>query len=217
MRSKLSVLLLVLTLLSSFSVAQSVKPLSPFERYLTRVRSGEPEPSLVRFATECGVDLKTTTPHFAKAPGNKWLMVKSFAHALEDQEMDYYGTATVWTSNRMILIEYWGVDLEQGMGMQARKLFCLRDRQIQQVEQIDWEFFEYESIKGPIKAHWLGYEQRWSRRSETSYTHILSRYIDRSERTVTKPENEAEIPDASDESPNVFTWEDMKLPSTLLH
>lgn len=200
---------------SCFSFAQAVSQTDPFHRYLSGVKAGKPEGALTRFAQECGVDLQVTKPRFAKAPGGNWIVVKDLARALDNQETDYFGTVAVWTSARRTLVEYWGVDLE--LGSQLRKFSCLQESQIQLVEHVDWAFFEGEGLKGHVRAHWLGYEQRWKRKSVTSYSTVLLRYVNLREQPVPTPKEEDEVPYASEVFPKELSWEDLKLPTTLLH
>jgi hypothetical protein len=215
MKKWLPVLVCFAGLGSSFFFGQPSNQSDPFHRYLTGLKTGKPEGDLVRFAAECGVDLQKTKPHFAQAPGKKFLVVKDLTGALTDQETDYYATVDVRSGPHGTLVEYWGMDLE--LGSQLRKLYCLKDQQIQLEENFDWAFFEGEGPKGPIKAHWLGYEQRWKRQAARSYSPVLLRYVDIEGRTVQEPQDQDERPAASEVFPSAFIWEDLKLPSELLH
>jgi hypothetical protein len=199
---------------SSISFAQNKQPQDPFRRYLAGIRANQPEAALMRFAVECGVNLNRNKARYAQAPSEKFQVVMNLAHALEDQETDYYGTVAVWKDGQNVLVEYWGLDLE--LGTQLRTFYCLRDKQIQIVEDIDWAYFEGEGINGPIKAHWTGYEQRWKRKSKNSYSTVLLRYVNLRENEIPKPTNDYEIPYASKTFPEMYSWQDLKLPPTLL-
>jgi|CZKF01.1.fsa_nt_gi hypothetical protein len=214
MKSWLSVLALLAWLGNSVSGAQGKQLQDPFRCYLAGIIANQPEAALVRFAAECGINLNKHRARYAQAPGDKFQVVKNLVHALEDQETDYYATVAVWKDTQNILVEYWGLDLE--LGTQLRKFYCLRDGQIQMVEDIDWAYFEGEGINGPIKAHWAGYEQRRKRKSESSYSTVLLRYVNLKEKEIPKPTNDYEIPYASQTFPEMYRWEDLKLPPTLL-
>jgi len=215
MRNIFPVLTLLAGLGSSISFAQNTQLQDPFRRYLAGIRANQPETALVRFAGECGVNLNRREARYAQAPGEKFQVVVDLSHALEDQETDYYATVSVWEDGQKVLVEYWGLDLE--LGTQLRALYCLSDGQIQLVEDIDWAYFEGEGINGPIKAHWTGYEQRWKRKTANSYSKVLLRYVNLKEREIPKPANDYEIPYASKIFPEMYSWEDLKLPSALLH
>jgi hypothetical protein len=214
MRHWLPVLVLLAGLGCSISFAQGKQPQDPFRRYVAGIKANQQEAALVRFAGECGVNLNRHKARYAQAPAEKFQVVTNFAHALEDQETDYYATISVWEDAQNVLVGYWGLDLE--LGTQLRTFYCLRDGQIQMVEDIDWDYFEGEGINGPIKAHWTGYEQRWKRKSANSYSTILVRYVNLKKKEIPKPANDYEIPYASKTFPKMYRWEDLKLPSTLL-
>ncbi|HMD75967.1 MAG TPA: hypothetical protein VKG86_01200 [Terracidiphilus sp.] len=214
MKHCLPVLAIFVGLGCSISPAQGKQQVDPFRRYLADIKANQPEAALVRFAAECGVDLNKHRARYAQAPGDKLHVVTNLAHALVDQETDYYATVAVWKAAQNVLVEYWGLDLE--LGTQLRTFYCLRDGQIQMVEDLDWAYFEGEGINGPIKAHWAGYEQRWKRKSESSYSTVLLRYVNLWEKEIPKPANDYEIPYASKSFPEMYRWEDLKLPPALL-
>ena len=65
MKRVLPTLLLVMTLPSSFSIAQESSQLSPFDRYLKGLRTGRLETALVRVAALCGMNLNAATIRYA--------------------------------------------------------------------------------------------------------------------------------------------------------
>jgi hypothetical protein len=214
MKNFFPVLALLAGLGSSISFAQTAPQTDPFHKYLSGIRVGKPETALVRFAGQCKVDIQSSKHHFAQLPGEKWKEVKSLAHALSDQETDGYVTAAVWTQGQRVLVELWDLDLE--LGSQRRQFFCLDGGQIQAVEQIDWQYFEGEDLAGPIKPHWLGYEQRWKRNSTARYSVVLLRYVNQLEHSVPKPVDENQVPETGDVWPKALTWKDLKMPDSLL-
>jgi hypothetical protein len=143
--------------------------------------------------------------------------VKDLNNALEDMSKDYYGTVTVWTNRRNVLVVSFGVDAELALGSQRRSLFCLANGQIQDIEILDWEYFAGEGLNGPINPHWLGYEQRWKRASDNSYSTLLQHYVDRWEHSVAQPIDYEKSEFETDTLPRQFSWDDLKLPSALLH
>jgi len=214
MKRWLTVLAVLLGLGSSISFAQDASQSDPFHNYLAGIKTGKPEAALVRFAAQCGVNLNKSGARYAQSPGDTWQVVTNLVHALEDQETDFYATVAVWTDAQNVLIEYWSLDLE--LGTQLRSFYCLRNGQIQMVEDLDWAYFEGEGTNGPIKAHWAGYEQRWKRKSLSSYSTVILRYVNMKEQEIPKPTNEYEIPYASKTFPEMYRWEDLRLPPTLL-
>jgi hypothetical protein len=204
MKRLLPVLVLLAGLGSSISLAQST---SPFDRYVAGIKANRSETALVRFADECGVNLKIARSHFAQLPGDEWKEVKSLSLALKDQETDFYGTVAVWSQANSILVERWGMDLESGS--EARKLFCLKDQRIWLAEEIDWALVD---TKGSTQPIWLGYEQRWKMKPDGKYAIVLVHYVNRLEQSVPTPSPDAGVPYASYVFPDVYNWADLKLP-----
>ncbi|MGD0901407.1 MAG: hypothetical protein ABR924_00570 [Terracidiphilus sp.] len=212
MKNWLPVLVLFAGLGNSISSApQNIQQKDPFSRYLAGIKSNQPESALVRFADECGVNINTARPHFAQLPGNEWKEVKSLSRALEDQETDFYGTVAVWLQTNLVLVERWGMDLESGN--EARKLFCLKDQRILLAEEIDWALVDK---KGSNRSVWLGYEQRWKMKPDGKYTTVLTHYVNRIEQPVPTPGPDSDVPYASYISPDVYNWDDLKLPDEFL-
>jgi hypothetical protein len=211
MKNLLPVLAVLAGLGSSISFTQGIQPQDPFRRYVVGINANQPETALVRFAGECGVNIKIARSHFAQLPGDDWKEVKSLSLALKDQETDFYGTAAVWSQANSVLVERWGMDLESGS--EARKLFCLKDKQILLAEEIDWALV---NKKGSNQTVWLGYEQRWKVKQDGNYTTVLVHYVNRIEQPIPTPAPDADVPYASYVIPDVHKWDDLKLPSVLL-
>ena len=208
------ILVFVLGFGSLFSFGQLPKPWGPFKNYLAKSREGQPEAVLVSFAEVCRLNPKAAERHFAQSSRDGFKSVHGLSHALENEDDavdDYYETAEVWIDGHSTLVEVWGLDLE--LGMQSRTVYCLKNGQIQSVQEIDWEFFEGESIKGPIPPHWTGYEQRWRRTSPKGYTRVLRRYVNELERPVPEPD-EFQSPSPERDSPIGFSWSDLHLPKS---
>src|SRR5882672_5092962 len=110
MKKWLPVLAVIMGLGIHFSSAQDQSPEKfpdPFDRYLKSVKAANPDPSLRRFAGDCGVDLVKLTPRFAVSVGESWTVVKSLANGLKRLETDFYTTAEVWMDGTRVLVEMW--------------------------------------------------------------------------------------------------------------
>lgn len=212
MRCWLPVLILFAGLGSSFSFAQNSEPTNPLDWYLTELRANRPEPALVRFAKECGVDMKTARTRYAQMPHNKWKVVENLLHAREDEETDFYSTVVVRSSGNRILVELWGIDSEGPY--ETRHLFCMQNQRIRLVEEVDWALPD--ESEPNVEPVWLGYEQRWKVSKNGKYSTVLLRNVNDREQLGPAPKPGTEVPLASDFLPKAYDWDDLKLPAELL-
>ena len=206
------VLIFLLGFGSLLSFSQLPKPWGLFKNYLVKSKHGQPEAAVVRLAGACSLNLKLAKRRFAQSSGSALMSVHDLSHALENEDYatdDSYVTMEVWSDGSSALVEEWAIDLE--LGGQSRTLYCLKNSQIQYVEEIDWEFFEGESINGTIPPHWSGYEQRWKRTSPNGYTRVLLRYVNELERTIPLPD-EFQRPSPERDSPDSLKWDDLHIP-----
>jgi hypothetical protein len=210
MRSLLPILALLAGLGCSISFAQFNQQIDPFQRYLAGLQANRQEAALVRFASECGVDIKGSA-RYAQRPGSRWVLVKDLSKALEDQETDFYGVAAVWHQADRIVVEEWSMELDTGD--YTRSFFCFKDQKIRIVETIDWSI----SVEGWRKENpaW-GYEHRWKIGQDGKYENVLHRFVNLSEEPMAAPKLDAEVSKGLDWSPMVATWEDMKMPAESL-
>ena len=208
MRGWLSTLLLVLTLPSSFSIAQESSQLSPFDKYLAGVRTRRPEGALVRVATVCGVNLKTATVRTAERPGDTWKLVQGLAHARDDQATDLFSTAEVWHAGQRVLLEEWNMDSEAGD--EIRTIFCLVDREVKYGERIEW------SSPPEANASVWAYEVRWNVEQGKLFKSILERFVNEHEEPDSKPKLGSDAPTVFGVIPEIRTWADLKLPDEML-
>jgi len=214
MKRALSTLLLVSTLPSSFSIAQGSSQLSPFDKYLTGVRTGRPEAALVRLAGVCGVQLNAATIRSADRPGETWKLLKNLAHARDDQETDFFATAEVLHVGQKALVEEWNMDFEAGD--EIRTLYCLVDRQVKYGEQIEWNSPQEEEGAGTANASGWAYEVRWNVVQGKFFKSILERFVNQHEEPVPKPKLGPEAPTVFGLIPEMKTWADLKLPDAML-
>jgi len=212
MRDWLLVLILFAGLGSSFSFAQNNEPTNPLDWYLTELRANRPEPALVRFAKECGVDMKTARTRYAQMPYHKWKAVENLSNARNDQEIDLYSTVAVSSNRNRILVEQWDMDSESAS--ESRLLICLEGQRIRLIEEIDWALPD--ESEPNVKPVWLGYEQRWKASKDGKYSTVLLRYVNDREQLVPALKPGSGVPLASNVFPKVNDWDDLKLPAELL-
>ena len=93
MKRFLPVLAVLAWLGLSISSAQVTQHRDPFDRYLAAVRVHRPEPSLVRFADECGVKFEQREPKFAVSSAPEWSPVKDLAVGIKNLDSDNFSTA----------------------------------------------------------------------------------------------------------------------------
>lgn len=86
----------------------------PFTRYLAVENAHGHQLALARFAAECGIDLATAKANYAQRPGDTWNIVSDLSKAKDDQETDFYGTVAVLHQSDLILVEWWGMELDTG-------------------------------------------------------------------------------------------------------
>jgi hypothetical protein len=183
----------------------------PFDRYLEDQKNNWPEPALTRFANECGVDIDSIKPKYAQNPSQKWILVKDLSMALKDQETDFYGTVAVWHMQDRVLVEQWGMELDTGN--LSRQFICLLNDRIKSAEGVDWSIpVEGESASNPA----YGYQQGWKVGADGKYENALRGFVDVYERPMKEPKLDAETRKDLDWRWTIFTWKDLKLPSSLL-
>ncbi|MGA9060706.1 MAG: hypothetical protein WB341_03470 [Terracidiphilus sp.] len=211
MKRWLPVLILVVGLGNSISSTQDQQQRSPFDRYLAGLRANQPEPAFVRFAGECGVDVRAVEPRYAQSPTEKWVLVKDLSNALKDQETDFYATVAVWHVAGRILIEEWGMELDTGTF--SRQFVCLHNSRISFFEGVDWTIpVEGASSSNPA---W-GYQQRWRMGPAGRYEKIWSRFVDVHERPIKEPNLDADTRNGLDWKWAAYIWRDLKYPDELL-
>jgi len=217
MKNFFPVLVLLAGLGSSVSVAQGNWKVDPFQLYLASLKASPPEPSLLRFADECGVNVRTIVPRYAQSPSENWVLVKDLSKALEDQETDFYATVAVWHAGDGILLEQWGMELDTGNYF--RRLSCFQAQRIRFLEEVDWSIppVEDEGQRAAYPA-W-GFEQHRKVGKNGKLMIVFSSFVDALDQPAKTPKLDAE---SSKSLKNlqaagiVTSWSDLKLPQSLL-
>lgn len=187
--------------------------LNPFDRYLDDTKRHWDEPLLVRFASECQVDLNGSSPRYAQRPDQKWNPVKDFSHAQDDQETDFYGTVAVWHAADRILVDEWGMELDTGDYYQT--FFCLERNRIAKVDSISWKL---EIAGDSSKTAGWGFEHRWKLGMNGKFQTVSRRFIDLREQSLPEPAMDADTrQNLNEEGVGMHTWKDLELPDALLH
>ena len=186
--------------------------LNPFDRYLADAKTNWPEQALLRFASQCKVDLDATAPKFAQSPNDKWIPVKDFSGALKDQETDFYGTVEVWHQVDRVLVERWGMELDTGD--YYRLLYCFEQKKTTLAESVSWSVeFNNDSSKD---SGW-GYDHRWKLGPGVEFVTTQKSFVDLHEQPMAAPKLDAEtMKSLNDENMGVKTWADLELPDELL-
>jgi hypothetical protein len=199
------------TLSTPVRIGKPSKKQFPFDRYLEDQKTNWPEPALIRFANECGVDIDSTKPRYAQNPSQKWIPVKDLSKALKDQETDFYGTVAVWHVQDRVLVEQWRMELDTGEF--SRQFICLQNDKIKSTEAVDWLIpVEVESASNPA----YGYQQGWKVGSDGKYEIVSRSFVDVYERPMEEPNLDAETRKDLDSHWTISTWKELKLPSSLL-
>jgi hypothetical protein len=187
--------------------------LNPFDRYLADVKSNWPEPALVRFASDCQIDLDSVPPRYAQKPGEKWILVKDLSRAQSDQETDFYHTIAVWHSPNRIMTEEWGMELDTG---DYYRLFsCLNQKKITLVDSVSWSIAPDDD---PAKETGWGYEHRWGLGKDGTIATTLKQFVDLRDKPISAPPLDEETKKRlDDEGVGANSWADLQLPDGLLN
>jgi hypothetical protein len=185
---------------------------NPFDRYLADTKSNWPEHALVRFASECNLDLDAVSPKFAQRPNTEWNIVRDLSHAKEDLETDFYGTLAVWPDGNRILSEEWGMELETGD--YYRIFYCFLDRKVTAIESVSWRV---EPNEDPSKESGWGFVKSW-RQDANGSLHALSKgFVDLRESAIPEPAMDAETKtDLESIGPGARDWNELKYPDKML-
>jgi hypothetical protein len=213
MKRSLPVLIVLAGLGCSISFAQqkTVRKFSdPFDRYLKGVKDNLPEPSLQKFATECGVDLAKSQPRFAVNPGGGWMRVQNLAGGMRNIDSDFYSTAEVWAAGNRVLVEIWPISSD--VGSEVRVFRCFEENKLLQAEAIDWTVPVYQA---PSVIPW-GYSRRWERGDNGHMKRATAQFVDEMERPIPRPKLDANDVKGLNWSPSLGPLNELKLPLALL-
>ena len=189
----------------------SVDP-NPFNRYLANVQRNWPEPALVRFARNCGIDVDLDAPRFAERPEQKWISVRDLSNALKDLETDFYGTIAVWRRGEKILVEEWGMELDTGD--YNRTFYCLNKQKITNVESTTWMLDQHENSSRD--SGW-GYIHSWALDLDGSFTTVSQEFIDLMEKPAPAPKLDADTQqELKEQSVGPRTLADLQIPEQMI-
>jgi hypothetical protein len=195
----------------SFAQTKSVQPFSdPFDRYLKGVKNNRPEPSLQRFAAECGVDLAVSQPRFAVNPGGGWMQVKNLAKGLYNLESDFYTSGEVWFQGRRVLVEIWPISSD--VGSEIRVFRCFDEGKLLQAEAIDWTLPVYQDSKA---ISW-GCSRRWERAANGRMQRTKVEFVDELEQPIPRPKLDADDVKELNWSPSLGPLSELKFPPSML-
>jgi hypothetical protein len=212
MRRWLPLLALLAGLGCSISFAQTKVQNDPFSQYLTGIKASRPEPSLVRFAQECGVDLKIVVPRYADLPDNTWILVNDLAKGIHGLETDFFVTVAVWKQGDRILVEMWEMQLD--VENENRTFYCMAKRKITAEEFSDWMLPEILQ-NGNEKPGW-GYEQHWKMTAAGKFERTFHGFVYFNGEAISEPKLDEKTRKGLNWTPKVLTWSDLKLPAALL-
>lgn len=199
-------------LISILSSAQAASLKDPFSQYLEGIKANRAEPSLLRVAQECGVDLKTVAPRYADLPDNTWILVRDLAKGVHGLETDFFATAAVWKQSNRILVELWEMQLD--VQNETRSFYCLEGRKIKTMESSNWTLPEVLQ-NGKEKPGW-GYEQHWKVTESGKLERTFHSFVDFSGKAINEPRLDEKARKDLTWTPKVRTWDDLELPSALL-
>jgi hypothetical protein len=158
MNCLLPVLVLSVGLGSLFSSAQVRSYRSPLDRHIENLRAHGIDPLTLRFAVDCGIDLKGVPARygFANDQYGTWQVVGDLPKAYDSHVMRPVETAEVWRPGNRALIEEWKAILNVARFSQT--LYCFDvDKKLRMLDSTDFEV----PIDGTQR--W-GMHMRWSRR-----------------------------------------------------
>ena len=181
MKGCLPILILLAGIGSSISFPQTASPRDPFARYMDGVKDARAEPSLRRFATECGVDVSNIQPRFAVGPGSSFAPVKNLVRGLRSVETDFYSTAEVWTVENRNLVEIWANS--DDVGSEVRYYKCFESRKLMRADVVEWNLPAFQS---PHAVAW-GYSRRWERNASNRLSRTKAEFVDEFEQPIPRP------------------------------
>jgi hypothetical protein len=210
MRKIFPALAVLLGLGSSVSFAQAQQQADPFNRYLAGIKVNQPEVALVRFASECGVNVSNTSPRFAVGAGSSLTPVRNIAKGLGSLETDFYSTAEVWVGGDRVLLEFWANS--DDVGSETRYLKCFSEGKLMQAEVIDWNV----SVSQSPGIHAWGYSRRWERSTNGQLQRTKAEFVDEMERSIPRPMLDEEDKKSLLWIPPLGSIGELKLPQSML-
>jgi hypothetical protein len=210
MKNWLTVLALLAGLGCSVSGAQGKQLQDPFRRYLAGIKANQPEVALVRFASECGVDVSSIQPKFAVSSGGGWTIVKNLAIGLKHLDSDFFSSAQVWVNADQIVIELWANS--DDVGSEVRYYDCFSKGRLVHAEVVSWVVPTKYGSTNPI---W-GYARRWDRNENESLKRTAAQFVDGIERPIPRPKLDSDDVKGLNWSPSLGPLNELKLPQPML-
>jgi hypothetical protein len=194
--------------ISSAQSASVQKISDPFERYLKSIDTNKREPSLRRFATECGVDVGRVRAKYAVAAGDDWQPVLNMRKGLRSLESDFYTTVEVWPAGNGVLVEMW--PNSDDVGSEVRTLYCFAHGELQFAEVIEWNL---PIVEEPGILPW-GYSRRWERDQKRDLKQVKAVFVDEYEQVIRKPKLDSEEEQSLHWNPALGPLSEQKLPAS---
>ncbi len=211
MKKWLPVLVFVLGLGSCFSFPQTQQdnPKDPFDRYLTSVKTHQPEAALVRFADGCGFEISHLRPRFAVGPGSSFTRVEDLGKGLASVETDFYSTAEVRVNADHVFLEVWANS--DDVGSEVRYLECFIGGKLSQAEVVDWNV----PVEKGDPETW-GYARRWERAPDGRLKPTKAEFVDAFGHSSPKPKLDSEGEKSLLWIPFLGSLDEWKLPPSML-
>lgn len=190
-------------------LGKASKKLDPYDRYLDDQKRNVPEPALVRFAEECGVDLTLHKSKRASKEGDKWFPTDDLSKPSGDGT-DFFSTYQVWSDGTRVLVESW--DIIGSEGEAYRALLCYVNGTPLAVESVAWDIPPFE---GAGAEAW-GYSQRWRQGSTGKLLKSDAHFVDLFEAAIQKPKLDTEAEESLKWTPYLGPLSDLKLPASML-
>jgi outer membrane protein assembly factor BamA len=207
----LPVLVLFAGMGHSISFAQAIQHRDPFDRYLAAVRANRPEPSLVRFAADCGIDVEQVRAKFAVNPGSEWSPVNDIALGVKSLDSDFFSTVQIWFDGNRVVLELWALSLD--VGSEVRIYHCFVDRKEKQALAVAWNLPLLKD--SPEEIAW-GYQQRWERATDGRMQRKQSGFVNERLQSIPQPQLGKDAKKSLEWSPIIDTLDDLRLPPVLL-
>jgi hypothetical protein len=201
-------LVLIVGLGSSISSAWGSPSSDPFDQYLRDLKAVRLEPSLVRFARECGIDSTTARTGFAVNPGGGWIATKSLAAKIRNLDSDFFSSAQLWRNGNRSVVEIWSLSLD--VGSQVRVYRCFEDGRSILSEAIDWNIPVVGNDPG-----W-GYSRQWKVSSRGASVRTKAEFVDERERVIPRPKLDADGVKSLSFVPSLGPLRELKLPPAML-
>jgi hypothetical protein len=155
MKRRLPVLIVFAGLGSLFSSAQVKSFRNPLDLHIETLRAHRIDPSTVRFATVCGVDLNGVSARygFSNDLFQTWQVVSDLPKAYDSRVMRLIGTAEVWKLDQRLVIEEWKAVLD--VASFSRTLYCFdSDKKLRMLDAADFRIPVDGTLRWGMHIRW---------------------------------------------------------------